>query len=57
MSESVRRVVVTSNVRFAPPGQTGGFVRVLDLERGEVTFASAVPESIYREVDPLPTRA
>jgi hypothetical protein len=50
----VSRFVITSNVRFAPNDQTGGYVRVLDVERGEVTFVSAVPESIYRDVDPNP---
>lgn len=54
MSGTVRRVVITSNVRFAPSGETGGYVRVLDLERGQVSFVSPVPESIYRDVDPNP---
>ncbi len=54
MSDTVRRVVITSNVRFALKDETGGYVRVLDLERGRVTFLSPVPESIYRDVDPNP---
>ncbi len=54
MSEIVRRVVITSNVRNAIAGKTGGYFRVLDLERGRVSFLSPVPESIYRDVDPNP---
>jgi hypothetical protein len=54
VSENARRVVITSNVRLAPSDQTGGYVRVLDLDRGRVSFVSPVPESIYREVDPNP---
>ncbi len=50
----VRRVVITSNVRYAPVGETGGYFRVLDLERGRVSFVAMVPESLYREVDPNP---
>jgi hypothetical protein len=49
-----RRVVITSNVRYAMAGKTGGYFRVLDLERGRVSFVATVPESLYRDVDPNP---
>ncbi len=48
------RVVVTSVVRYAAAGEIGGYFRVLDLERGRVTFVAPVPDSLYRHVDPNP---
>jgi hypothetical protein len=49
-----RRVVITSTVRSAPVGQIGGYVRVLDLELGRVSFVAPIAESLYRAVDPNP---
>jgi hypothetical protein len=49
-----RRVVVTSSIRWAWHSEVSAFFRVLDLERGEVTFTAPVPESEWRAVDPNP---
>jgi hypothetical protein len=51
---SPRRVVVTSSIRWAWVSEVSAFFRVLDLERGEVTFTAPVPESAWRAVDPNP---
>lgn len=48
------RVVVTSVVRHAAAGEIGGYFRVLDLERGRVSFVAPMPDSLYRHVDPNP---
>jgi hypothetical protein len=50
----VSRVVVTSVVRYAAAGEIGGYFRVLDLDRGRVSFVAPVPDSLYRHVDPNP---
>jgi hypothetical protein len=54
LEPSPRRVVVTSSIRWAWVSEVSAFFRVLDLERGEVTFAAPVPESAWRAVDPNP---
>jgi len=48
------RLAVTSAVRFAAPGEQSAFLRVLDLERGQVVFTTPVPESSRRRDDPNP---
>jgi hypothetical protein len=49
-----RRVAVTSTVRYAIPTEVSGCLRILDLERGRVSFVTPVPESTWREHDPNP---
>jgi len=51
---TARRAVVTSNVRFAAPPQPSGFLRVLDLETGEVLLTTPMAESLFRAHDPNP---
>ena len=48
------RVVITSSIRWAWISEVSAFFRVVDLERGEVTFTAPVPESEWRAVDPNP---
>jgi hypothetical protein len=48
------RAVVTSNVRFAPPGEPSAFLRVVDLDSGAVLLTTRVPESSFRAQDPNP---
>jgi hypothetical protein len=48
------RAVVTSNVRFAPPGEPSAYLRILDLESGDVLLTTRVPESSFRADDPNP---
>ena len=48
------RAVVTSNVRFAAPPQPSGFLRVVDLETGEVLLTTPMAESLFRAHDPNP---
>lgn len=48
------RAVVTSNVRFAPPGEPSAYLRVVDLDTGAVLLTTKVPESSFRAVDPNP---
>ena len=51
---SPARAAVTTVVRHAAPGQRSGFLRILDLESGDVLSTTPVPESAFREVDPNP---
>lgn len=51
---TARRVVITTTVRSAQAGQVGGYLRVLDLERGRVSFVAPMPDSLYQHVDPNP---
>ncbi len=48
------RAVVTSNVRFAPPGEPSAYLRVVDLDTGDVQLTTRVPESSFRTQDPNP---
>jgi len=50
----VRRAVITSTIRFAPPGEASGYFRVLALEEGSTSFIAPLPESLYRAHDPNP---
>jgi hypothetical protein len=50
----VRRVAVSSLGRGAAVDHASGYLRVFDLERGEVTFKTPVPESRWRAEDPNP---
>lgn len=50
----MRRVVVSSIGRGAELERASGHVRILDLERGVVTFRVPVPESRWRGSDPNP---
>lgn len=50
----VRRVVVSSVGRGAALDRASGYIRILDLERGAVTFKAPVPESRWRTDDPNP---
>lgn len=48
------RIVVTSAVRHAGHERFSGYVRVVDLDSGDVLHAEPVPESPWRGVDPNP---
>jgi hypothetical protein len=48
------RAVVTSNVRFAPPGEPSAYLRVVDLDTSAVLLTTRVPESSFRAQDPNP---
>ena len=50
----MRRVVVTSAVRYAIPTKISGYLRILDLEQGRVSFVTPSPESSFRTRDPNP---
>jgi len=50
----VRRVAVSSIGRGAALDRASGYLRILDLERGTVTFKAPVPESRWRAQDPNP---
>ena len=50
----VPRVAVSSIGRGAEIERASGYVRIVDLERGDVTFKLPVPESRWREEDPNP---
>jgi len=50
----VRRVVVTSVVRYPKPHEISGHLRIVDLERGRVSYLTPVPESGWRFDDPNP---
>ena len=54
MSADVRRVAVSSIGRGADVDHASGYLRVVDLERGAVTFKTPVPESRWRPEDPNP---
>ena len=51
---SPRLLAFTSVVREARPGETSGFLGVVDLDRREVLSHSPVPESEHRAHDPNP---
>ena len=51
---AARRIVVTSNIRFAPPGVPSAWLRVLDLDSGALLLTTPVPESLFRAQDPNP---
>ncbi len=48
------RVAVTTAVRHAGAREFSGYLRVLDLESGDVIHTEPVPESPWRQVDPNP---
>jgi hypothetical protein len=50
----VRRVAVSSLGRGVEVDHASGFLRIVDLERGAVTFKTPVPESRWRAEDPNP---
>src|SRR5437764_1076782 len=50
----VRRVAVTSVVRYAKPTEISGYFRIVDLEHGRIPFVTPVPESGWRFADPNP---
>ena len=50
----VRRVAVSSVGRGAEVDRASGYLRVVDLERGRVSFRAPVPESRWRVEDPNP---
>jgi hypothetical protein len=49
-----RRVAITSVVRYAIPTEISGCLRILDLERGRLSFVTPSPESTWRQEDPNP---
>jgi len=49
-----RRVAITSVVRYSEPTEVSGCLRILDLERGRVSFVTPAPESTFRREDPNP---
>jgi hypothetical protein len=49
-----RRVAITSVVRYAVPTEISGCLRILDLERGRLSFVTPSPESSFRDHDPNP---
>ena len=49
-----RRVAITSVVRYAVPTEISGCLRILDLERGRLSFVTPSPESSFRGHDPNP---
>jgi hypothetical protein len=49
-----RRVAITSVVRYAIPTEISGCLRILDLERGRLSFVTPSPESTWRPHDPNP---
>jgi hypothetical protein len=51
---TVRRVAVTSAIRHVVPTAVSGYFRILDLERGRVSFVTPSPESTFRTRDPNP---
>jgi hypothetical protein len=50
----VRRVAVSSIGRGAELDHASGYLRIVDLEQGAVTFRAPVPESRWRAEDPNP---
>lgn len=50
----VDRVAITSVLRYAIPTTISGWLRILDLERGRVSFVTPSPESTFRQQDPNP---
>jgi hypothetical protein len=53
-TDPIRRVVITSSVRWAWVSEVSNYFRILDLEQGRVTFTAPVPESAWRSDDPNP---
>jgi hypothetical protein len=51
---AIRRVIITSSVRWAWISEVSNYFRILDLEQERVTFIAPVPESVWREHDPNP---
>jgi len=49
-----RRVAITSVVRYARATEVSGCLRVLDLDKGRLSFVTPSPESTFREADPNP---
>ena len=49
-----RRVAITSVVRYARETEISGCLRVLDLDRGRLSFVTPSPESTFRQADPNP---
>jgi hypothetical protein len=49
-----RRVAITSVVRYSMPTEVSGCLRILDLERGRLSFVTPSPESTFRHNDPNP---
>src|SRR4051794_27795019 len=50
----VDRVAITSVLRYAIPTDISGWLRILDLRRGRLTFVTPSPESSFRQEDPNP---
>ena len=53
-TDTPRRVVITSSVRWAWVSNVSNYFRILDLEQERVTFTSPLPESAWRIHDPNP---
>lgn len=49
-----RRVAITSVVRYSRATEISGSLRVLDLDRGRLSFVTPSPESTFRAADPNP---
>lgn len=49
-----RRVAITSVVRYARATEISGCLRVLDLDKGRLSFVTPSPESTFRTADPNP---
>ncbi|HST26719.1 MAG TPA: hypothetical protein VLJ76_12095 [Gaiellaceae bacterium] len=49
-----RRVAITSVVRYSRETEISGCLRVLDLDRGRLSFVTPSPESTFRQADPNP---
>ena len=49
-----RRVAITSVVRYSRATEISGSLRVLDLDKGRLSFVTASPESTFRSADPNP---
>jgi hypothetical protein len=49
-----RRVAITSVVRYAMDTEISGCLRVLDLDKGRLSFVTPSPESTFRQADPNP---
>ena len=49
-----RRVAITSVVRYSRATEISGCLRVLDLDRGRLSFVTPSPESTFRQADPNP---
>jgi hypothetical protein len=49
-----RRVAITSVVRYARETEISGCLRILDLDKGRLSFVTPSPESTFRAADPNP---